>query len=279
MGGGGTRYSGNLVCKIGSYTYSVSGQTYTSYGYGSDYSGSQIIENNTDITVNQILANSLTVNTQKETRYCLLVRPSNLAYIATLSYTFNKNSNSLYETMASVYNYAYDKTTGAYNYELCNSNDVGKNVEYYLYSEPISPTHTITVGTRVHGRIREYGYYQGVCGSLSPATVQCTSGTKTIGQLECQTYYGDAQAEFGIANPDSTSGTYDFVCMVRPFYWAYTSGTAQGMSSTGSGGTGISGASVLFSASDLNKQIDLIITSNYLLQQKTDQVLRELGYA
>lgn len=181
--------------------------------------------------------------------------------------------------MASVYNYAYDKTTGANNYELCNSNDVGKNVEYYLYSEPISPTHTITVGTRVHGRIREYGYYRGVCGSLSPATVQCTNGTKTIGQLECQTYYGDAQAEFGITNPDSTSGTYDSVCIVRPFYWVYTGGTSQGMSSTGSGGTGISGASVLFSASDLNKQIDLLITSKYLLQQKTDQVLRELGYA
>lgn len=276
--GGGTRYSGNLVCKIGSYTYSVSGQTYTSYGYGSDYSGSQIIENNTDITVNEITRSGLLANTQKETRYCLLVRPSNLAYTATLSYTFN-NKVSIYEAITSVYNYAYDKTTDTYSYELCNSSDVGKNVEYYLYSEPISPTHTITVGTRVHGRIREYGYYQGVCGSLSPTTVQCNSGTKTIGQLECQTYYGDAGNGLGFANADSNTGTNDAVSVIKPFHWAYTALTTQGMSSTGLGGTGVSGASVTFSASDLNKQIDLIITSNYLLQQKTDQVLRELGYA
>ena len=277
-GGGGTRYSGNLVCKIGSYTYSSNGHTYTYYGCGSGYNGSQIVENNTDITVNEILPSNLIASTQKETRYCLLVRPSNLAYVATLSYTFNKKT-SFNENIISTYNYTYDKSTDTYSYELCNSNDVGKNVEYYLYSEPISPTHTITVGTRVHGRITEYGYYSGICGSLSPATVQCTSGIKTIGQLECQTYYGDAGVSFGFVNTDSTTGTYDSVSVIRPFHWAYYQITTQGMSSTGLGGTGISGATVLFSASDLNKQIDLIITSTYLLQQKTDQVLRELGYA
>ena len=275
-GGVSNKYQGNVVLRIGSYPAEGLGGPY--YGYGSDYTGSALIENGTDITINRMSDSSLMASTQKETRYCLLVRPSNLAYTATLSYTFNKK-DIFYEYICSVYNYAYDKATDTYSYELCNSSDVGKNVEYYLYSEPISPTHTITVGTRVHGRIREYGYYQGVCGSLSPTTVQCNSGTKTIGQLECQTYYGDAGNGLGFANADSTTGTYDSVSVIKPFHWTYTYATTQGMSSGGLGGTGTPGASVLFSASDLNKQIDLIIMSEYLLQQKTDQVLRELGYA
>ena len=237
-----------------------------------------VIENSTDITINRMSASSLIASTQKETRYLLIVRPSNNAYAATLSYTFTHKSTAPGETITSVSSYTFSKQGGS-DHELCNSSDVGKNVEYYLYSEPISPTHIITVGTRVHGRVREYGYYQGVCGSLSPNTIQCSSGTKTIGRIESNNYYdGDPANELGFTNPDSDINASDVVSVIRPFNWVFSDNTTQATSGE-SANTGTPGATLLFSSADLNKQIGLIITSEYLLQQKTDQVLRELGYA
>lgn len=276
MGGGvSNKYQGNVVLRIGSDPAEGLGGPY--YGYGSDYTGSALIENSTDITINWMSASNLRASTQKETRYLLIVRPSNNAYAATLSYTFTYKPTILDEFITSVSSYTFSKQGGS-GHELCNSSDVGKNVEYYLYSEPIPISHTITVGSRITGRITEYGYYNGSSGNLSPKTIQCSSGTKTIGRIESNNYYGDPANELGFTNPDSDTNASDTVSVIRPFNWVFSDNTMQATSG-GSANTGTAGATMLFSSADLNKQIGLIITSKHLLQQKTDQVLRELGYA
>ena len=255
---------GHLTVKVGKYTF----QNSSSYGFGSDFEGSEIVRNTSGFNFSEIDGSGSASNlevTSQEPRMIVVYRLEKNYYVARLVVnTKSGQTGPICSNMLKEEN-------------MFDQNDYGKNVDLIVCSQLIAPNYKVTVGQRKSGNIVWYGYYSGVSGAIQPATIPISTVTLNIGRIEFHTFWGDSVPSAGFTNPTNNQGINELIYFIRHNVHSLNILEITGMDDTFPGSTGFKGELPMFTSNDLNKTVPIYIHSTYTARLLSEKILSKVG--